>query len=555
MAKRNLQIPKSIKSIITLLLALSIMVTSIQPLYATEPQKEIGIKQKVDVKSAMSEVIHTLRPFITESFENEMQLIKGEIIENGYDYFNTLESVTMVDNPIRRLNYASLMSAYMTVRTLDKNMLFCSLPIFTHTTEEATYTRMIPYKTNSYKKLKNGKYEKTGIKYIVEDCTIDTFEQLDNGYWKKTGTQDIKLDSEEVKYGIVTMDVLTGEELLAMYGVEVGSELYNEYLRRYQLIEACYSEAIQKQSAFVTVSRTDLIDSETQAHIDAILDEYKGTNQEVIVKTAVSLVGRVPYLWGGKPAMAGYDTSWFTYDPFTGQQKGLDCSGYVQWVFMTAGYPDYIYQNLLSTSSILATQEAISQSELQVGDFGLLNYGETINHVGIYLGDGYWIHCNGSADTVTIDKNTMFTIFRRCINISNEQLKNTIYIDSNTKKAYYTDIELQNLSKFVSALGKDSGLNTWVGLAEIVHNRVKSKEYPNTITEVLQDNTIYGLTLEEVEEEEPSEEIKQIVKDVLDENITLLPKEADSASLTPIQSEKMILIETIDDVYFYDLQW
>lgn len=67
-----------------------------------------------------------------------------------------------------------------------------------------------------------------------------------------------------------------------------------------------------------------------------------------VVKTACSLVGKVTYFWGGKSLVIGWDSRWGTIQKVwadgndtTGTYRpyGLDCSGFVDWVFynMTDG--------------------------------------------------------------------------------------------------------------------------------------------------------------------------------------------------------------------------
>ena len=72
------------------------------------------------------------------------------------------------------------------------------------------------------------------------------------------------------------------------------------------------------------------------------LPEYLSPEREAVVRTACSLVGKVNYFWGGKSLVIGWDVRWGelrqvtaagssttgTYRPY-----GLDCSGFVDWVF------------------------------------------------------------------------------------------------------------------------------------------------------------------------------------------------------------------------------
>lgn len=95
-----------------------------------------------------------------------------------------------------------------------------------------------------------------------------------------------------------------------------------------------------------------------------------------IVNTALQYIG-VPYVWGGTtPA-------------------GFDCSGLVQYVFAQCG---------ISLPRVSYDQQAvatpISVVALQPGD--LVFWGESAYHVGIYIGDGMYIHAPAPGQNVKI---------------------------------------------------------------------------------------------------------------------------------------------------------
>ncbi len=96
---------------------------------------------------------------------------------------------------------------------------------------------------------------------------------------------------------------------------------------------------------------------------------------KTVVDTAMEFIG-VPYLWGGStPA-------------------GFDCSGFTQYVFKQHG----ITINR-TTSTQYQNGTYVSKSSLQPGDlvFFQNTYKEGISHVGIYAGDGKFIHASSSA--------------------------------------------------------------------------------------------------------------------------------------------------------------
>ena len=75
------------------------------------------------------------------------------------------------------------------------------------------------------------------------------------------------------------------------------------------------------------------------------LPEGLSPEREAVVRTACSLVGKVNYFWDGKSLVLGWDSRWgelrqvtaagssttWTYRPY-----GMDCSGFVDWVFYNA---------------------------------------------------------------------------------------------------------------------------------------------------------------------------------------------------------------------------
>ncbi len=101
---------------------------------------------------------------------------------------------------------------------------------------------------------------------------------------------------------------------------------------------------------------------------------YMGATGKQIIATAKQYIG-VPYLWAGETP------------------KGFDCSGYTQYVFKKHG---------ISINRTTTTQYKqgiyVSKSNLLPGDlvFFQNTYREGISHVGIYVGDGKFIHASSS---------------------------------------------------------------------------------------------------------------------------------------------------------------
>ncbi len=98
---------------------------------------------------------------------------------------------------------------------------------------------------------------------------------------------------------------------------------------------------------------------------------------------AISLVG-TPYRWGGNTP-----------------ESGFDCSGLVNYV-----YRDMLDLRLPRTSRELAAAQGprIAPGQLASGDLVFFGNGDQVSHVGIYVGEGRFVHAPNSGGTVRLDR-------------------------------------------------------------------------------------------------------------------------------------------------------
>lgn len=101
-----------------------------------------------------------------------------------------------------------------------------------------------------------------------------------------------------------------------------------------------------------------------------------------VLMRAISLVG-TPYRWGGNTP-----------------ESGFDCSGLVNYV-----YRDVLSLALPRTSRALAEYQGkrIRPERLAPGDLVFFGNGSEVNHVGIYVGEGRFVHAPTSGGTVRLD--------------------------------------------------------------------------------------------------------------------------------------------------------
>lgn len=150
------------------------------------------------------------------------------------------------------------------------------------------------------------------------------------------------------------------------------------------------------------------------------LPEDLSPEREAVVRTACSLVGKVNYFWGGKSLAFGWDARWGelrqvtaagssttgTYRPY-----GLDCSGFVDWVFYNQSGGNYVIGHGGGATMQHSYCTDISWADAQPGD--LVFYPDN-SHVGIV---GGWdvngelliIHCASGYNNVVITGKEGFT--------------------------------------------------------------------------------------------------------------------------------------------------
>ena len=150
------------------------------------------------------------------------------------------------------------------------------------------------------------------------------------------------------------------------------------------------------------------------------LPEGLSLEREAVVRTACSLGGKVNYFWGGKSLVIGWDARWGelrqvtaagssttgTYRPY-----GLDCSGFVDWVFFNQSGGSYVIGHGGGATMQHSYCTDISWADAQPGD--LVFYPDN-SHVGIVggrdaNGELLVIHCASGYNNVVITGKEGFT--------------------------------------------------------------------------------------------------------------------------------------------------
>lgn len=114
------------------------------------------------------------------------------------------------------------------------------------------------------------------------------------------------------------------------------------------------------------------------------IDRAHGS-QEIMIQS-MGLVG-TPYKWGGSTTATGFD-----------------CSGMIQYIYKNA-----LGVNLPRTArDMAAASRKIPDSQLKPGDLVFFNTSKRTkySHVGIYIGNGEFIHAPSSGKTIQTEKLT-----------------------------------------------------------------------------------------------------------------------------------------------------
>lgn len=167
----------------------------------------------------------------------------------------------------------------------------------------------------------------------------------------------------------------------------------------------------------------DLPPEEIQEIIKKLPTDLSEERKQVVL-TAYQLLGKVNYFWGGKSLVLGWDSRWGTPMKVTAAGSsssgtvrpfGLDCSGFVDWVFYNQSGGQYIIGHGGGASAQHSYCTPISWNDAKPGD---LVFYPGDSHVGIVCGfdssgNILIIHCASSSDNVVVTGKIGFTMIGR----------------------------------------------------------------------------------------------------------------------------------------------
>ena len=198
----------------------------------------------------------------------------------------------------------------------------------------------------------------------------------------------------------ITITAKTAEEMKTVY-----------HFNRNQI--AALDELLEQRALLLELLEDVYSVSRDTAALLRDLPEDLSPEREAVVRTACSLVGKVNYYWGGKSLVLGWDSRWGelrqvtaagssttgTYRPY-----GLDCSGFVDWVFYNQSGGGYVIGHGGGATAQHSYCTDISWADAQPGD--LVFYPDN-SHVGIVggrdaNGELLIIHCASGYNNVVV---------------------------------------------------------------------------------------------------------------------------------------------------------
>ena len=145
-------------------------------------------------------------------------------------------------------------------------------------------------------------------------------------------------------------------------------------------VEKSNKETTKKETTKKEIIKQETESTKSKKDTKAATVPAKGDERDAIVAYAKQFLGN-PYKYGG-----------------TSLTEGCDCSGFTMQVYSKFGYS--IGRDSRTQSN--ASGSSIDTSSLKKGDLIFYASEDTINHVGIYIGDGKIIHSSNERTGITI---------------------------------------------------------------------------------------------------------------------------------------------------------
>lgn len=428
----------------------SIVSNSIFGLDGTPPVEGASLQ---GTYSELSEVVSDV---VDAGYDTSLARVEQIIEEGGYDYDLSMDALINYAQSSAGFDVSYILAAYsasLQQQGVSKDDMVAKLnavsgEMFPVTYEEKEQERIVPVTYSTYRSVSvtvvtnrtqtgtiNGvpqyRYTTANRTYYLPDgsetsdteITVPAYSEVtvdipiysggsitgtrQATYFEANGEETLTPTTEIIKYVECTIHPFDNTVIASAFGIDMNA-IYPQF-------NVTYGEAIQnmanalKMTLYGTLGSGQMVPL-TDAELIAFVNRQEcSPMRKHILTTALSLVGKVPYFWGGKSG-PGWNDEWNTPklvtaagSPSTGTIRpyGLDCSGFSTWVFTTA-----VGVNIgAGCNGQYPNTYAVSASELLPGDLGFLADDDGWGHVLIFAGYGengerMWVHSSGGSGVI-----------------------------------------------------------------------------------------------------------------------------------------------------------
>ena len=436
----------------------------------------VDMENPVTLQESYNEMSGAVSDVVDQGYNRALEKVEQIIQDGGYDYDLSMEALINYAQSSAGYDVSYILAAYSASlqqqETSEADMVAKLEAVmddmFPVTYEEKQQERLIPVSYTTYQAVtltvvtsqtqtgtidgtpqyrytteSRTYYEPAGVQTSEEPVTTTAYNPVtvslpvysdgtvtgtsEATYYEAAGSVTLNPETEIIRYVECTIHPFDESVIIDAFGIDEDAT--------YDQFGITYAEAIDnmakalKMTLYGAASSGEAVEL-TDAELIAFVERQNcNATRKYILSTGLSLVGKVPYFWGGKSG-PGWNEEWNTPKVVTAEGSsstgtirpyGLDCSGFTTWVYNTA-----LGVNIgAGTSGQYPNTVAISEAELLPGDLGFLaeSDGSGWNHVLMFAGysetgERMWVHCSsGSGVILNTPSYDSSIVLRRLTNV------------------------------------------------------------------------------------------------------------------------------------------
>ena len=436
----------------------------------------VDMENPVTLQESYNEMSGAVSDVVDQGYNRALEKVEQIIQDGGYDYDLSMEALINYAQSSAGYDVSYILAAYSASLqqqgTSEADMVAKVEAVmddmFPVTYEEKQQERLIPVSYTTYQAVtltvvtsqtqtgtidgtpqyrytteSRTYYEPAGVQTSEEPVTTTAYNPVtvslpvysdgtvtgtsEATYYEAAGSVTLNPETEIIRYVECTIHPFDESVIIDAFGIDEDAT--------YDQFGITYAEAIDnmakalKMTLYGAASSGEAVEL-TDAELIAFVERQNcNATRKYILSTGLSLVGQVPYFWGGKSG-PGWNEEWNTPKVVTAEGSsstgtirpyGLDCSGFTTWVYNTA-----LGVNIgAGTSGQYPNTVAISEAELLPGDLGFLaeSDGSGWNHVLMFAGysetgERMWVHCSsGSGVILNTPSYDSSIVLRRLTNV------------------------------------------------------------------------------------------------------------------------------------------